>query len=158
MPLKAAYRRGASPALLTFGSSSKMPSKQEISIPESEYTLTAVRSSGPGGQHVNKVSTTIVLRFDVAHSSLPEKVKARLLKMPDKRITADGVIMIKSGASRSQLRNKEAVVKRLYEMFREAAKPIKRRVATKPSKSSVEKRLQDKSRRSETKEHRKKLE
>jgi ribosome-associated protein len=134
-----------------------MSARKEILIPESEYTLTAVRSSGPGGQHVNKVATAIILKFDIINSSLPEEVKARLLKRSDRRITADGIIVIKSGASRSQLRNKETVVQRLQDLVREAARPPKRRVPTKPSKSSVEKRLQEKSRRSEVKSQRKKL-
>jgi len=134
-----------------------MPDKSEISIPESEYTLHAVRSSGPGGQHVNKVSTTIILRFDITNSSLPENIKERLLKISDRRITSDGVIIIRSGASRSQLRNKESVVRRLHELIEKARQPIKRRVPTKPSKSSIEKRLKDKTRRSEIKEARKKI-
>jgi ribosome-associated protein len=130
---------------------------KEESIPESEYTITAVRSSGPGGQHVNKVSTAIVLRFDISNSTLPAQVKARLLKLSDRRITDYGVIIIKSGASRSQLRNKETVVGRLHELVRSVAKQPKRRISTKPSKGSIEKRLQDKSRRSEITVGRKKL-
>jgi ribosome-associated protein len=134
-----------------------MSARKEILIPESEYTLTAVRSSGPGGQHVNKVATAIILKFDIINSSLPEEVKARLLKRSDRRITADGIIVIKSGASRSQLRNKETVIERLRELVQQSSRPQKRRVPTKPCKKSIEMRLQNKSRRSEVKSQRKKL-
>jgi ribosome-associated protein len=88
---------------------------------------------------------------------LPEEVKGRLLKRSDRRITADGIIVIKSGASRSQLRNKETVIERLRELVQQSSRPQKRRVSTKPSKKSIEMRLQNKSRRSEVKSQRKKL-
>ena len=134
-----------------------MASKPEIVVPAREYTLTAVRSSGPGGQHVNKVSTAVVLRFDIAASSLPEKIKIRLLNLKDKRISSEGILVIKSGASRSQLMNRQTVIDRLHAIIHKAAKPAKRRIKTKPPKSSVEKRLQKKSHKSELKSQRKKL-
>ena len=133
-----------------------MTLENTISIPESEYTISATRASGPGGQHVNKVSTAIVLRFDIQASSLPDPVKTRLLAAKDSRITDDGILVIKSSARRSQLRNKEAAVERLFEIVREAAKEKKPRKKTKPSKKSVEKRLEEKTIRSAIKEHRKK--
>jgi len=133
-----------------------MPVTPDISIPESEYSVSATRSSGPGGQHVNKVSTAIVLRFDIHASSIPEKVKLRLLQTNDNRITEDGILVIRSSAHRSQLRNKEAAILRLNEIVRAAAKERKKRKATKPSKIAVEKRLEEKTMRSTIKENRKK--
>lgn len=133
-----------------------MAVKPDILIPDPEYTVSATRSSGPGGQHVNKVSTAIVLRFDINASSLPEKVKLRLLQTKDSRITDEGILVIKSSAYRSQLRNREAAVLRLNEIVRAAAKERKKRKATKPSKTAVEKRLEEKTIRSEIKESRKK--
>ncbi len=133
-----------------------MPAETDISIPESEYTISATRSSGPGGQHVNKVSTAIVLRFDINASSLSEKTKQRLLETKDSRITDEGVLVIKSSAHRSQLRNKEAAILRLHEIVQAAAKEKKKRKATKPSKSAVEKRLEEKTIRGVIKEQRKK--
>jgi ribosome-associated protein len=134
-----------------------MSARKEILIPESEYTLTAVRSSGPGGQHVNKVATAIILKFDIINSSLPEDVKGRLLKRSDRRITADGIIVIKSGASRSQMRNKETVIERLRELVQQSSRPQKRREPTKPSKKTIEMIFQNKSRRIELKSQIKKL-
>jgi ribosome-associated protein len=127
-----------------------------IIIPESEYTLVATRSSGPGGQHVNKVATAIVLKFDIPASSLPEKIKQRLLALHDTRITESGVLVIRADIYRSQLRNKEEALRRLYELVEQASKPRKKRVPTKPSQIAVEKRLKEKAQRSEIKTQRKK--
>lgn len=133
-----------------------MPSKSHTDLSESEYTITAVRASGPGGQHVNKVSTAVVLRFDISASSLPETVKQRLLASGDNRITEEGIVLIKSGNFRSQLRNKEAAVERLQELIAEASKVRKQRKPTKPTKAAVEKRLDEKAQRGELKTLRKK--
>jgi len=132
------------------------PEISDIQIPESEYSLTAVRSSGPGGQHVNKVSSAILLRFDISSSSLAEDVKQRLLAMRDNRITDDGVILIKSSISRSQARNKEDALLRLKEMIQKALRKPKLRKPTTPDRSAIEKRLEEKTRRGERKEQRKK--
>ena len=105
---------------------------------------------------MNKVSTAIVLRFDIQASSLPELVKQRLFETKDSRITDDGVLVIKSSAYRSQLRNKTAAILRLHEIVRAAGKERKKRKATKPSKAAVEKRLEEKTIRGVIKEQRRK--
>ena len=135
-----------------------MDTAPEIEIRESEYTLTATRSSGPGGQHVNKVSTAITLRFDIEASSLDRKVKDRLLASKDSRITDAGVLVIQASSHRSQKRNREDAVERLREIVSKASVRKKRRKPTSPTKASVEKRLKEKSARSEVKALRKKPE
>ena len=116
-------------------------------IPESELEITAVRSAGAGGQNVNKVSSAIHLRFDVAASSLPEAVKARLLLLKDNRITREGVVVIKAQQHRSQEMNREEALGRLQELVDSAALAPKTRRATKPTRSSKRKRLENKIRR-----------
>jgi ribosome-associated protein len=112
-----------------------------ISINLVDVELSAVRSQGPGGQNVNKVSSAIHLRFDIAKSSLPDIYKERLLALRDRRITKDGVIVLKAQQSRSQEQNKEEALLRLQEMIeRIAILPTVRR-ATKPSRNSQRKRL-----------------
>lgn len=120
----------------------------EIRIPMSEIRMTAIRSQGAGGQNVNKVATAIHLRFDAQMSdAIPERVKQKLQRLSDHRITDDGAIVIKSQAYRSQERNRQAALSRLAELILGATRVSKRRVKTKPSKRAKQKRLDSKSRR-----------
>jgi len=127
----------------------------KISIPLNEIELSAIRAEGPGGQHVNKTSSAIHLRFNISASSLPLWVKEKLLKTRDHRITSSGEIIIKSQETRSLVRNKEAALKRLKEIILKSMIKVKKRRATKPSKGSVAKRLDKKKNRGKLKESRK---
>jgi ribosome-associated protein len=113
-------------------------------VDEREVEFTAIRSPGPGGQNVNKVSTAVQLRFDVSGSSLPEAVKARLLALSDQRLSKDGVIVIKAQGSRSQLQNRAEALMRLQELVDAAAHVPKRRRATRPTLGSQRRRLEGK--------------
>ena len=115
-----------------------------VTIDESEIEITAIRAQGSGGQKVNKVSAAIHLRFDIAASSLPEFYKDRLLSLKDKRITKDGIIVIKSQQHRSQEQNREKAFERLTELIKSVNVVQKKRVPTKPTKGSVNRRLQSK--------------
>ena len=115
-----------------------------VTLDESEIEISAIRAQGSGGQKVNKVSAAIHLRFDIAASSLPEFYKDRLLSLKDKRITKDGIIVIKSQQHRSQEQNREKALERLTELIKSVNVVQKKRVATKPTKGSVNRRLQSK--------------
>jgi ribosome-associated protein len=123
-----------------------------LSIPDDELTFTASRSGGPGGQHVNKTSSKVTLRFDVAHSpSIPEAVRIRLLSALAGRIEADGTIRVVSQASRSQFANRQTAERRLEAMLAEALIPEVPRVATKTPRAQKRRRVESKKRRAEIK-------
>ena len=127
------------------------PVVAELIIPEAEVQVTAIRSQGPGGQNVNKVSSAVQLRFDIMHSSLPEGVKERLLALRDSRISLEGVLVLKAQRFRSQEMNRLDGFKRLQTLINSVAVPVKKRRPTQPSFSAVQKRLQSKSQRSKLK-------
>lgn len=120
-----------------------------ISIPESDIREEFIRATGPGGQHVNKASTAVQLRFDVANSPyLPDDVRQRLVRLAGKRMTGDGVLVIEAKRFRYQELNREDALRRLVELIRAAAKKPVVRTATKPSAAAHRRRLATKRRRS----------
>jgi ribosome-associated protein len=123
-----------------------------IAIDEAEVDISAIRAQGAGGQNVNKVSSAIHLRYDIPASSLPEDVKERLLALRDKRITAEGVLVIKAQSHRTQDMNRLDAYARLQDIVQSVALAPKPRRATRPTRASKERRLQAKSQRSAIKE------
>lgn len=137
----------------------KMPDdviiSDEITIPASELTLTAMRSQGAGGQNVNKVASAIHLRFDIANSrALPADVRERLLALNDQRITDDGVLVIKSQSHRTQERNRRAALERLAALVETVLVPPQPRKKTAPGPKARERRLDAKRRRAAVKKSR----
>ena len=136
-----------------------MPSEifinKKISIPFSELKFKPVRSGGPGGQHVNKVETAIQLRFDIGNSSLPAEIKDLLLASGDKRISTKQVLVLRSESSRSQEANREEAIRKLVAFVKPLLRKKKKRIKTKPSKASKEKKRVAKIFKSKIKRNRK---
>lgn len=128
----------------------------QITIPDNEIDIQAVRSQGAGGQNVNKVSTAAHLRFDIMASSLPEPVKEKLLMWKDRRISKDGVIVIKAQKFRTQEKNREDALSRLGDLIKSVLITRKKRKPTRPSKASKTRRLDSKTRQSRLKAMRRK--
>jgi ribosome-associated protein len=126
-----------------------------IDIPEAELTERFLRADGPGGQHVNRTESAVELRFDVAHSpSLPDAVRARVLARRDRRLTDEGVLVIQARRFRDQARNRDDARARLVEIIRVSLAPPKKRVATRPTCASKERRLAGKKQRGAVKRNR----
>ena len=132
-----------------------LPVSRSIVLPESELVVRFLRADGPGGQHVNRTESAVELRFDVLNSpSLPDDVRARLLARRDRRLTDEGVLVIQARRFRDQGRNREDARERLVEILRGALQAPKKRIATKPTRASKERRLDGKQQRAKLKQTR----
>ena len=131
-------------------------SRARINVPVEEVELSAVRAQGAGGQNVNKVASAIHLRFDICASSLPAEIKERLLALGDRRVTQDGVIVLKAQRHRTQEMNRDDALARLNDIVNAATLVQRKRIAARPSKGAKLRRLEGKKQRGETKSLRRK--
>lgn len=127
-----------------------------LTIPDEEIELSAIRAQGPGGQKVNKVATAIQLRFDLHSASIPDAVRERLMSSGDRRITEAGLVVIKAQNHRTQERNRAEAIERLRDLILGATRVPRKRVPTRPSRATRERRLAAKKRRGELKKQRSK--
>ena len=132
----------------------QLPITETLALDEREFEERFVRASGPGGQNVNKVATAVELRFDIAASTLPAEVKARLMTIAGSRLTSEGVLLIDSREYRTQAQNREAARERLVALIVQATKRPRKRRPTRPSAAARERRLDSKKQRARVKEHR----
>ena len=127
-----------------------------LTIPDEEIELSAIRAQGPGGQKVNKVATAIQLRFDLHSASIPKAVRRRLMRSGDRRITEAGLVVIKAQNHRTQERNRAEAIERLRDLILGATRVPRKRIPTRPSRATRERRLAAKKRRSDLKKQRSK--
>ena len=126
----------------------------KFTLSESDLQFSAIRASGPGGHHVNKVSTAVELRFDIQSSTLPAWIKSALFKLKDRRISKDGVVVLKAQRYRSQEKNRQDAIDRLKGLIEKAASPPKQRIATRPGRAAKDRRIKDKKKTGEKKSRR----